>query len=194
MTQGYSDAALDLICTRGKDLAGHDQAALNVAIANKWAELPLQWNYQYHFTTMLWAVHFDVCLYHFSSSRKPFYSKYGAYARRFTTPYRRFLQQHFPDLVAQVRDGLAGPGRRGFMIVVALFNLRKLRGILQMEAKFDGDFDIRPIIRPKAEKSQGAHLPLRHYNGAIGGPKPQGAFLFPPMPLKRMYAGYPRAS
>jgi hypothetical protein len=143
--KGYADAVLSLIFTRGKDLGGHDQTALNVVLANAWAELPLQWNYQYHYTTMLWSTYIDVCLYHFVGTRKPFYAKYGANARRFTTPYRQFFAQHFPHLVDKIHDGLGGPKQWFWVLVVTLYNLRKLRGVMQLEAKFEGDYDIRPI-------------------------------------------------
>jgi hypothetical protein len=147
---GYYDAVMKLIITRGKELLGHDQTALNVVMAHAWAELPLQWNYQYHYTTMLWSNFFDVCLFHFVGTRKPFYSKYGANARRFTTPYRNFFAQHFPDLVAQINDGLGGPKKRFWVLLVMMYNLRKLRGVMSFEAKFDNDYDIRPIsVKPK---------------------------------------------
>lgn len=142
---GYYDAVMALIFTRGKDLGGHDQTALNAVMANAWAELPVQWNFQYHYTTMLWSGYFDVCLFHFVGTRKPFYGKYGANARRFTTPYRQFFAQHFPQLVPQVLDGLGGPKQWFWLLVVMGYNLRKLRGALLLEAKFDGDYDIRPI-------------------------------------------------
>jgi hypothetical protein len=142
---GYYDRVIELIVTRGHELGGHDQTALNAVMANAWAELPVQWNYQYHYSTMLWAGYFDICLYHFVGTRKPFYAKYGANARRFTTPYRQFLGQHFPALAAQVNDGLGGPRNWFWLLVVVMYNLGKLRGILLLDAKFQGDFDIRPI-------------------------------------------------
>jgi hypothetical protein len=143
--QGCYDAAMQLILTRGKELQMHDQTTLNVVMANRWAQLPVQWNFQYHYTTMLWSPQIDVCLFHFVGPRKPFSAKYGANARRFTTPYRLFLGQHFPDLVARINDGLGGPTRWRWMLLVVLFNLKKMRGILMLEAESDGDFDIRPV-------------------------------------------------
>jgi lipopolysaccharide biosynthesis glycosyltransferase len=150
ITQGFSDAVLQLIVTRGKELLARDQTALNVVMANRWAQLPLQWNYQYEYKTALWASQVDVCLFHFVGRRKPFYALYGAYARRFTTPYRLFMGQYFPHLVAQINDGLGGPKRWGMLLLVVLFNLKKMRGILMLEAQTDGDFDIRPIA-PSAD-------------------------------------------
>lgn len=146
--QGDYDAVMDLILTRGRELLAHDQTALNVVMANRWAQLPLQWNYQYEYKTSLWSSQIDVCLFHFVGRRKPFNAMYGANARRFTTPYCHFLGQHFPDLVARIYDGLGGPARWWWMLLVVYFNLKKMRGILLMESQTDGDFDIRPIAPP----------------------------------------------
>lgn len=151
--QGYFAAIMQLIFFRGKELLHNDQTALNVVMANNWAQLPLQWNFQYHYKTMLWSSQIDVCLFHFVGRRKPFYAMYGANARRFTSPYRQFMTAHFPDHVAQIHDGLGGPVRWWWMLLVVFFNLKKMQGILLMEAQTDGDFDIRPIAKMSTRQS-----------------------------------------
>lgn len=145
--QGFYDAVMQLILTRGKELLAHDQTALNVVMAHKWAELPVQWNFQHHYKTALWSSEIDVCLFHFVGRRKPFNAMYGANPRRFTSAYRQFLGQYFPDLVPRIHDGLGGPARWWWLLLVVYFNLKKMRGILLMEQRTDGDFDIRPISR-----------------------------------------------
>lgn len=145
VNQGYSDRVLNLLYTRGKQLGGHDQTALNIVMSHKWAELPVQWNYPYFFKTMMWAAHFNVCVYHFVGTRKPYRSKYGLFSRRLTTPYRLFFEQHFPSLAPQVLDGLGGTSRFWLMVLASLVGLSKLKGILQLEARVDGDFDIKPL-------------------------------------------------
>jgi UDP-glucose:(glucosyl)LPS alpha-1,3-glucosyltransferase/UDP-glucose:(galactosyl)LPS alpha-1,2-glucosyltransferase len=145
--QGYFAAIMQLILTRGKELLHNDQTALNVVMAHRWAQLPLQWNFQYHYKTMLWSSQIDVCLFHFVGRRKPFNAMYGANARRFTSPYRHFLGQYFPDLVPRIYDGLGGVARWRWLLLVVYYNLRKMRGILILEQQTDGDFDIRPVSR-----------------------------------------------
>lgn len=145
MGQGYFDKVMQLLLARGKELLLHDQTALNVIMANKWAELPVQWNFQYHYSTMLLSSQFDVCLFHFADRRKPFFASYGAHSRRFTTPYRQFLAQHFPEIVARIQDGLGGPVRWWWLLLVVCYNVKKMHGVLRLEQQFDGDFDIRPI-------------------------------------------------
>ncbi len=135
---------LDLITARGKELVWHDQTAINAIAAGNWAQLPVQWNYQYNHKTMLHSAHFDVCLYHFIGRRKPFYPRYGGFARRFTDAYRKFLAQHFPPLAAQVPDGLGGPARWRAAVLILAANLIMLRGALRIEAQSGGDFDILP--------------------------------------------------
>ncbi len=137
------ERALELIFARGKELVWHDQTALNAILLDAWVELPVQWNYQYSHKTMLWAGHFDVCFFHFIGRRKPFYAKYGGFSRRFTSVYHTFLAAHFPPVAPLVQDGAGGPARWGALVWIVLFNLPMLRGALRMEARADGDFDLR---------------------------------------------------
>jgi hypothetical protein len=145
VNEGFSDAAVRLMVTDGAALQSHDQTALNVVAESKWAVLPVQWNYQYNHRTMLWSAHVNVCFFHFNTSRKPFFAKYGAHARRFTTPYRMFFATHFPELVVQIHDGMGGPKKLFLQVAVMIFNLRALHGLMELEQLTDGDFDIRPI-------------------------------------------------
>lgn len=139
-----SERVVDLILVRGQNLAWHDQTALNAIVAGQWAQLPVQWNFQYSHKTMLLSAHFDVCLFHFIGRRKPFYARYGGFPRRFTDPYRAFLAQHFPHLAAQVPGGTGGPKRWAALALIFVFNLTMARGALRMEQAAQGDFDILP--------------------------------------------------
>lgn len=142
---------LDVIVARGKDLLWHDQTALNAVIAGNWAQLPLQWNFQYFPKTMLLSAYFDVCFFHFISGRKPFYARFSGYPRRFTSRYRAFLDQYFPPLAAQVHDGTGGPTRwRGHLLVFVL-NIIMLRGALRLEQQSNGDFDVLPPSAPPSK-------------------------------------------
>jgi lipopolysaccharide biosynthesis glycosyltransferase len=141
--QNVGEDVLRLIAARGKDLQWHDQTAMNVVLQGKWAELPVQWNYQFNHKTMIWASQFNVCFFHFIGARKPFYNRYGAFSRRFTVPYRRFLGQHFPQLADQVLDGLGGPARLKTLFFVAFSAAVRLQSALRMEQRADGDFDLR---------------------------------------------------
>jgi hypothetical protein len=143
-TQRIGERIVDLTLARGQDLVWHDQTALNAIVGGQWAQLPVQWNFQYSHKTMLLSAHFDVCLFHFIGRRKPFYAKYGGFPRRFTQPYRAFLDQHFPPLASAVHDGTGGPKRWAALALIFLFNLSMARGALRMEQASHGDFDIRP--------------------------------------------------
>jgi hypothetical protein len=138
------EKVLDLISQRGADLVWHDQTALNAVLGGNWAQLPVQWNFQYSHKTMLLSAHFDVCFYHFIGRRKPFYARYGGFPRRFTDAYRAFLAQHFPPLAAQVQNGTGGPKRLPALLMIFLFNWTMARGVLRMEQACGGDFDISP--------------------------------------------------
>jgi len=141
--QEVGERMLHLIATRGKELEWHDQTAFNVVLAGNWAELPIQWNYQFNHKTMLWVSQFDVHFFHFIGARKPFYGRYGAFARRFTAPYSAFLTQHFPHLAGQVLDGLGGPARLRTLLFVAFSGALRMQAALRMEARALGDFDLR---------------------------------------------------
>jgi lipopolysaccharide biosynthesis glycosyltransferase len=141
--QSVGERVLQLIAARGQDLQWHDQTAMNAVLQGQWAELPVQWNYQLNRKTMLWAGQFNVCFFHFIGARKPFYASYGPFSRRFTQPYRRFLAQHFPDLAPQVRDGLGGVENRKTLLFVVFSGVLRMKVALLMEARADGDFDLR---------------------------------------------------
>lgn len=141
--QNVGEDVLRLIAARGKDLEWHDQTAMNAVLQGKWAELPVQWNYQFNHKTMIWASQFNVCFFHFIGARKPFYGRYGAFSRRFTLPYQRFLAQHFPQLAGQVLDGLGGVARLKTLLFVAFSGVVRLQVALHMEQRADGDFDLR---------------------------------------------------
>jgi hypothetical protein len=141
---GLGGQIVELILQRGHDLIWHDQTALNAVLRGGWAQLPVQWNFQYSHKTMLLSAHFDVCLYHFIGRRKPFYAAYGGFPRRFTAPYRAFLAQHFPALAPLVPDGTGGPRRWRQLALIFLFNWGMARGALRMEQLQTGDFDILP--------------------------------------------------
>ncbi len=140
--QNIGEEVLHLIAARGKDLKWHDQTAMNAVLQGRWAELPVQWNYQFNHKTMIWASQFDVCFFHFIGARKPFYARYGAFARRFTNPYRRFLAQHFPPLAGQIGDGLGGVARFKTILFVAFSGVVRMQSALLMESRADGDFDL----------------------------------------------------
>lgn len=144
---GFSDAVMQLMLLNGHKLVAHDQTALNMSAENNWAMLPVQWNYQYNHRTMLWSAHIDVCLFHFNTSRKPFYARYGAHARRFTTAYRLFFAAHFPDRPMDMHDGLGGAKQWFLQVVIMICNLRAMPGLLALEHLTNGDFDIRPIAQ-----------------------------------------------
>jgi hypothetical protein len=134
---------LDLLVARGQDLVWHDQTALNAVVQGNWAQMPLQWNFQYSHKTMFWAGFVDVCFFHFIGRRKPFLRRYGGFPERFVSPYRQFLAAHFPPLDAQVQSRPAAPLRWLSGALIAVLNLTMLRGALRMRAQSGGDLEFR---------------------------------------------------
>jgi hypothetical protein len=151
-TLGIAERCIDLILQLGQKLVWHDQTAINAALGGNWAQLPVQWNFQYSHKTMLLSAHFDVCFFHFIGRRKPFYAPYGGFPRRFTVPYRQFLRAYFPALAAHVSDGGSARQRFWALGLIFLFNLTFMRGALRMEAAALDDLD---IIAPQPAKTQG---------------------------------------
>lgn len=134
---------LELLVARGQDLVWHDQTALNAVILDNWAQMPLQWNFQYSHKTMLWAGFVDVCFFHFIGRRKPFLRRYGGFPARFVRPYRQFLAQHFPPLAGGVQARPAAPLRWLAGLAIGVMNLTMLRGALRMRAQSGGDLEFR---------------------------------------------------
>lgn len=142
---------LELLMARGQDLVWHDQTALNAVVLGDWAQMPLQWNFQYSHKTMLWAGFVDVCFFHFIGRRKPFLPRYGGFSARFVGPYRTFLGHHFPHLAPGVQARPAAPLRLLAGAAIGVMNLTMLLGALRMRAQSGGDLEFRA---PKAKSPQ----------------------------------------
>lgn len=133
-----------LIAARGHDLQWHDQTALNAVLGGNWAQMPVQWNYQYSHKTMLLAAQFDVCLFHFIGRRKPFYRAYGGFPAHFVQPYREFLAQHFPLLAGNVQMKVGPAKRLAVKLLIYLLNMTMASGARRMRQQSGPDLAFRP--------------------------------------------------
>lgn len=89
----------------------HDQSALNAVLAGRWQRLPLGYNFQSFFQSVISASGLDKRLLHFSSSPKPWSSPRSVWPTAMSDPYREFAQR-FPELgkTLSVYDAAMKPG------------------------------------------------------------------------------------
>lgn len=121
----------------------HDQTALNYVLRGNWAELSLNWNFQYSHKTAFFLGMFDVCLVHFVGRRKPFRGRYSTSPNRFCVPYERFFSKHFPDQVEFVDNGLEATKHGLHLAIVILTHLVTGKKFLANENRWRSDWDVK---------------------------------------------------
>ncbi|WP_421702288.1 glycosyltransferase family 8 protein [Aliiroseovarius sp.] len=121
----------------------HDQSALNLALHDNWAELGPVWNWP-SFHRFFFFTHFiDPCLVHFMSSRKPWRDTNGIYAARHVAIYTRHLQEHFPELAAQMPDRPPMGSRRWTWIALYLLHAIDFRRMGRYISGFTSDLQLK---------------------------------------------------
>lgn len=142
MSQKVTENALDFAAKNALKLMAHDQTALNVTLRDNWAELSLNWNYEYSHQTMYFMGFFDVCFVHFIGRRKPFNHRYGGFSRRFTEEYRLFFSDHFPEKASLAQNGLEVGKHRRKHVYALLFHLVNFGRFLPNDDRFGSDWDV----------------------------------------------------
>ncbi|MCH8467519.1 MAG: hypothetical protein LAT78_13250 [Roseinatronobacter sp.] len=135
--------ALEIARALGDKLLAHDQSALNLVLRGDWVELNPIWNFIYTHQTAYYSGFFDVCIFHFCGRRKPFKGTYGGFARRFTEPYRRFMQAHWPEALPAVQKGLQINEKAYLHYGVMLLHALNLKRYMKFEDGWLDDFDVR---------------------------------------------------
>lgn len=82
---------------RRQDLKRHDQNLYNAVLQNDWAEISPVWNWQYSWSTRLFAVFAYPNIIHFIGPAKPWKDQSGQFEPRFADSFARFIRTHFPD-------------------------------------------------------------------------------------------------
>lgn len=108
----YNEQDLLTKClTLGKENAEvmirHDQNLYNSVLQGDWAELSPLWNWQFTWSSRMFAMQLEPHLVHFIGSTKPWKDPTGELSPRFATAMKAFAAAHFPDL--EVFHPNAGP-------------------------------------------------------------------------------------
>ena len=131
--------ALRLFSGRGAVLTRHDQSALNLIAAGRWAEMSPVWNWQYTWATRFFADLAEPRLVHFIGPGKPWKERGRALPARFRAPYAA-LAGHWPDradLAAVDGAAAAWPDDLARILVKHAWSARRMGAYL---ARFDDPF------------------------------------------------------
>lgn len=121
----------------------HDQSALNLALHDNWAELGPVWNWPSFHRFFFFAHFIDPCFVHFMSSRKPWRDTNGIYAARHVAIYTRHLQEHFPDLAAQMPVRPPMTSRRWTWVALYLLHAINYRRMGRYISSFAEDLQLK---------------------------------------------------
>ncbi|MFA3920104.1 glycosyltransferase family 8 protein [Ruegeria hyattellae] len=75
----------------------HDQNLYNATLQGEWAELNPAWNWQFTWSSRLFAMQQEPNLVHFIGGTKPWKDPKGELSPRFANSFRRFAARYFPD-------------------------------------------------------------------------------------------------
>ncbi|WP_424832106.1 glycosyltransferase family 8 protein [Ruegeria sp.] len=93
---------LDRCLTLGKEHADimirHDQNLYNSVLQGDWAELSPMWNWQFTWSSLLFAMQIEPHLVHFIGKTKPWKDPKGELSPRFAKAMQAFSERYFPDL------------------------------------------------------------------------------------------------
>ncbi|WP_420023083.1 glycosyltransferase family 8 protein [Cereibacter azotoformans] len=89
--------ALRIGRSQGRQLVRHDQSLLNAAVLGNWAELSPSWNWQYTWSSRLFAAMLGPNIIHFIGRCKPWCDPDNLLSPQFARDLQIFLARHFPD-------------------------------------------------------------------------------------------------
>lgn len=149
--QNLLDRCLELGKTRADIMIRHDQNLYNAVLQGDWAELSPMWNWQFTWSSQLFAMQIEPHLVHFIGKTKPWRDPRGELSPRFATAMRAFARLHFPDLdiFGKTVPPLApNSAKMRKVLVKHLFSGARTQRYL---GRFSGDFDvISHSVTPKS--------------------------------------------
>ncbi len=120
----------------------HDQNLYNSVLQGDWAELSPMWNWQFTWSSLLFAMQIEPHLVHFIGKTKPWKDPRGELSPRFATAMKAFARRYFPDLdVFQSSGGSLAPNSTKMrkMLIKHMFSAKKTQRYL---GRFSDDLDV----------------------------------------------------
>lgn len=120
----------------------HDQNLYNAVLQGDWAELSPMWNWQFTWSSLLFAMQIEPHLVHFIGKTKPWKDSKGELSPRFATAMKTFADTHFPELdVFRPNPGPLAPNSTKMrkVLIKHLFSATKTQRYL---GRFANDLDV----------------------------------------------------
>ena len=120
----------------------HDQNLYNAVLQGDWAELSPMWNWQFTWSSLLFAMQIEPHLVHFIGKTKPWKDPKGELSPRFAAAMKAFADTHFPQLdVFHPNPGPLAPNSTKMrkVLIKHLFSATKTQRYL---GRFANDLDV----------------------------------------------------
>lgn len=85
-----------------ENLPRNDQSLLNILFYKNWVEISPIWNWQYTWSTRLFADLAEPIIYHFIGRRKPWHDHQARLPQRFRKTFYNFFDEFFPDSTREI--------------------------------------------------------------------------------------------
>ena len=122
----------------------NDQSALNLALYDNWLELSPVWNWPTFHHYISYRHFADPCLLHFMGKAKPWNDAMGLHAAQDVNAYRRFVAEHFPELLATFPVRKVHDGQSWKWPALLLREAKDYRRIRPYLMRFsDDDFEVK---------------------------------------------------
>lgn len=95
--QGLLQRCVDLGRAHADQMIRHDQNLYNAVLQGAWAEISPMWNWQFTWSSRLFASIYEPHVVHFIGSAKPWNDPLGQLSARYARDMRRFAERHFHD-------------------------------------------------------------------------------------------------
>ncbi len=95
--QGLLKKCLELGKAKADVMIRHDQNLYNAVLQGDWAEISPMWNWQFTWSSQLFAMQIEPHLVHFIGKTKPWKDPRGELSPRFARTMKAFSDVHFPD-------------------------------------------------------------------------------------------------
>ncbi|KIC40966.1 glycosyltransferase [Ruegeria sp. ANG-S4] len=96
--QGLLNRCLALGKANADIMIRHDQNLYNAVLQGDWAEISPMWNWQFTWSSLLFAMQMEPHLVHFIGKTKPWKDPKGELSPRFANAMKAFSDRYFPEL------------------------------------------------------------------------------------------------
>ncbi len=140
--QGLLQKCLELGKAKAEIMIRHDQNLYNSVLQGDWAEISPMWNWQFTWSSLVFAMQIEPHLVHFIGKTKPWKDPKGELSPRFAAAMKIFADAHFPDLnVFQPNGGPLAPNSAK-MRKVLLKHLLSATKTQRYLGRFADDLDV----------------------------------------------------